>query len=288
MMKGSVVGEGRSAATKDRPVLVFWKESQPSRAGPSAAMSSRKPAGCSREKESPMRRLAHISMALLGLALAIPATALGFDDPPASSPAPHKHGLFHRAKDCPACSSAKAAQAAIHVVQAPAPAPAPPPMMLPEGSKITGCAHSANGVCAACRKILEAPGQIVMVAPGAPANAVAAAPAAAPGRVVIADTSDPMPVGLMRTDYHPGAPGTPGAPSMSVPANGRDPFMPPKPESKPHILSHLFGFADVGNDVRTAAASRDRKKREAHAAISYGENASKVEDLPASMVYGKK
>jgi hypothetical protein len=228
-----------------------------------------------------MRRLAHFSMALLGLALAIPASALGFDDPPASNPAPHKHGLFKKAHDCPACAAAKAAH---HHV---APVPAQSPMVLPEGSKITGCAHSSNGVCAACRKILESPGQIVMVAP---ANVVAAAPASAPGHAVVADTSEPMPVGLMRTDYRPGTPGAPGAPApaASSPTNGRDPFMPPKPESRPHILSHLFGFADVRNDVHTAVASRDRKKRETHAAIAYGENASKVEDLPASMVYGKK
>jgi hypothetical protein len=229
-----------------------------------------------------MRRLAHLSMALLGLALAIPASAFGFDDPPASSPAPHKHGLFHKAKDCPACAAAKAAHA--HHNVAPVLAQSSP-MVLPEGSKITGCAHSSNGVCAACRKILESPGQIVMVAPGAPANTVAMAPA--PGHAVVADNSDPMPVGLMRTDYRPGGPGAP-APAASMPANGRDPFMPAKPESRPHIISHLFGFADVGNEVRTAAESRDRKKKEAHAAIAYGENASKVDDLPASMVYGKK
>jgi hypothetical protein len=236
-----------------------------------------------------MRRLAHFGMALLGLTLAIPASAFGFDDPPASSPAPHKHGLFKKAKDCPACASAKAAHAQLHVV----PAPAPPPIALPEGSKITGCAHSANGVCPACRKILEAPGQIVMVAPAAPANAVAAAPGvavasdSAPGHAVVADTSEPLPVGLMRTDYRPGSPGA-LAPAASMPTAGRDPYMPPKPESKPHILSHLFGFADVRNDVRTAVESRDRKKKEAHAAIAYGDGANKVDDLPASMVYGKK
>ena len=33
--------------------------------------------------------------------------------------------------------------------------------------------------------------------------------------------------------------------------------------------------------------SRNRRKKESHAAIPYGPNAGAVDELPASMVYGK-
>ena len=56
----------------------------------------------------------------------------------------------------------------------------------------------------------------------------------------------------------------------------------------PHILGHLFGWSGIGAE---RAEEKARRKAEAHAMISYdanGNSSTSVEDLPASVVYGKK
>jgi hypothetical protein len=59
----------------------------------------------------------------------------------------------------------------------------------------------------------------------------------------------------------------------------------PVDHNRPHILTHLFGLDGIGKRGRE---ERQRRAREKHASISYqplGE--SRVDDLPAKMVYGR-
>ena len=56
------------------------------------------------------------------------------------------------------------------------------------------------------------------------------------------------------------------------------------PSSRPHVISHLFGFGGVSRHLRE---EREFKQREAHASISYDPPAQPVNALPATMVYGK-
>ncbi len=251
-----------------------------------------------------MRRLAFLSLAAVAAGLAAPVSVLAGDDAPQSrsgAASPHKHFLGSKAKGhiCAKCAAAKAAQAG----QVP---PHPGGMM--DGAKIVGCAHSSNGVCTACQALLAMPGEVTMVSPGgtmAPSTAMATAPGravasdAAPGRVVVS-SGDPEPIGVMQTNYRPnpapaGAPGAipapagsamkPGQPGLPAPAS-RAPFLPQTREGSPHILSHLFGFAAVGRDVRDLSEMKGRRKRETHAATAYGPTAGQVDELPASAVYG--
>lgn len=264
-----------------------------------------------------MRRRDPIRLALLGLALTVPAASRAGDDAPvsrieAASPAatPHKHGWGKTAKMCASCQAKAKAQAGV----------VPPPVMQ-DGSRIVGCAHSSNGVCRDCRKILEMPGTVTMMAPGtptaAPAGATVVASTEAPGRAVasdaapgraVADNSEPVPMGLMRTDYAPvGTPSTPMPIAASGPAGpkapaggpgagarpmaggpGSSPYMPQSHAPKVSVLSHLFGLAPLRQDLERDFGGAADRRRQAHAAEAYDPAAAAVGELPASMVYGKK
>jgi hypothetical protein len=252
-----------------------------------------------------MRTIARLSLVSLGLALAVSVTARADDAPPsrsaAAAPLVHKHASHIRGKThlCEKCAAAKAAKMkAAQVAQA---GGMPAGM---EGAKIVGCAHSKNGVCKECRTLLEMPGQISVVGSENPFPRVDVAQA--PGRSVASDASsptkpgrslvtsgEPEPIGVMKTNYTPSASaapaGMPAAPGRAVVQSGSAgsaPFMSPTPESSPHIIGHLFGFSEMANDFQDWRASRGKRKREAHAAIPYGQDGTKVEELPASMVFG--
>jgi hypothetical protein len=164
------------------------------------------------------------------------------------------------------------------------------PTGLPEGSQIVGCAHSSQGVCGPCRKFFEMPGQLTMVSPGAPGagGGYAVASDAAPGHAV-ADAADPEPIGVMKTNYSNAGPAgaRPPAPQQMMPAGpGSTPFMPQADEHDPHVISHLFGFSAWYRDIKDRMGAKDRRKREAHAAISYDASSDKPTELPASAVFG--
>jgi hypothetical protein len=53
---------------------------------------------------------------------------------------------------------------------------------------------------------------------------------------------------------------------------------------RPHIISHLLGYGGLARHHREV---REDKQREAHAAISYNPPNQQVNELPASVVYGK-
>lgn len=243
-----------------------------------------------------MRRLALLSLAALISGSAAPS-ALAGDAPASRSSAATKHKPFaHKAKAPHTCASCAAAAHAAHIPHAPA---MPPGMM--DGT-IVGCAHSSNGVCAACRQLLAMPGQVTMVAPGgmpatAPGMPAAANAAAAPGRASIASSdAEPAPIGaMMQTNFAPGAAPSNAPAGMAAGAKmptpnpaTRAPFRPQTKEGNPRILGHLFGFSDMSRDFRDFRESGDRRKRDSHAATTYGETEGKVGELPASMVYGKR
>ncbi len=184
---------------------------------------------------------------------------------------------------------------------------------MPPG-KIVGCAHSRNGVCTACQAALNSPGQFVVMsapAPEVPGRAVASKGrltdetqmAARSGRALAdgpyaSPSADPMPVGVVQANYMPVAPlGMPAAyaPQASAPGRavaespaGHDPYQAKGSDfPHPHILGHLFGWSGIGSG---RAEEKARRKSEAHAMIRYedGSQTAAVDDLPASMVYGKK
>jgi hypothetical protein len=54
--------------------------------------------------------------------------------------------------------------------------------------------------------------------------------------------------------------------------------------TRPHILSHLFGFGGIRQHMREEQAD---KERSAHASIAYDNSSKPVNEVPASAVYGK-
>ena len=54
--------------------------------------------------------------------------------------------------------------------------------------------------------------------------------------------------------------------------------------TRPHILSHLFGIGGISRHIRE---SREDKERDAHASIAYDTPSQPVNEVPASVIYGK-
>jgi hypothetical protein len=63
--------------------------------------------------------------------------------------------------------------------------------------------------------------------------------------------------------------------------------LPASPAPRPQILGHLFGLSEMSNNFHDGWMARGKKRKEAHAAIPYGASNAAVEELPASMVYGR-
>ncbi len=70
-------------------------------------------------------------------------------------------------------------------------------------------------------------------------------------------------------------------PSSMIPAQTA---LADSPSGRPHVISHLLGFGGISRHIRE---KREDKQREAHASIAYDTPAKPVQDLPASVVYGK-
>ena len=112
------------------------------------------------------------------------------------------------------------------------------------------------------------------------------------GRAVVGEevpgfavAGEPAPIGEFRPRLaglsRPGAPGIRDNSVMPT-SVASDPV--PQPHNRPHILTHLFGLDAIGNE---RAEAKERKTRESHASIAYGATVAPVNDLPASVVYGK-
>ena len=179
--------------------------------------------------------------------------------------------------------------------------PAPPP--LDAGAMVHNHAMSAPGSsCAACQ------GNGVVTGPMLTADAHAAgyavvggaetmASAGAPGYAVVNETplgQDPAPIGISRSTQ--AGQGDPRMAAMGPrPGGSYDPSVMPTSvppaqvalqgpgHDRPHIIGHLLGLPRFGQHRR----AREDKEREKHASIAYGDQSSKVTELPASMVYGK-
>jgi hypothetical protein len=266
-----------------------------------------------------MRRIVPIGLTLLGAAIAAPASSMAQSAATKSpifhrtAPAPavkvvegeaghshahnHARGLFGKGRPCVECQRAKLAAQGIYVP--------PPPDAL--AGRIP-----AEGVCTSCQQAAAAGGQVVMME-GMPVES-SAEPA---GHAVVGDlgqgqpagsalaNAEPMPVGVVQTNYNSGAPapysvndridplarGHAGIsrPDGPVPMNGPVPPAPTPASSgantRPRVLAHLFGFDGIGRAGREA---REQKTREQHAKISYGNQSGPISELPASMVYGRR
>ncbi len=262
-----------------------------------------------------MRSFARTSLALAGLALVVPSSARAqapaADAPagyravaPAPAPAAAPHAHRHRTL-CAKCMKAQEAR------------------MTPP-ARIVACAHSKNGVCTACAALLAMPGEVTMGSPAmaaapaeAPGRAVASAgqaPSAGsphmaaqtnPGVAMAYDPSggaEPAPIGVIQANYAQNGPaGMPAAGGMDMHASqpgramvtkgmdagpGPAPFQPKSgPFPHPRIIGHLFGLTGIGSEYREEKAAR---KKETHAMISYDTAGSTVNELPASVVYGRR
>jgi hypothetical protein len=227
-----------------------------------------------------MRFRARLILGVYGLALAAPAvvTAAGPGDDEAGyavvggqpQAAHHTHkGLLGR-RHCVECQ--RAYVKAHDGVDIPAPPPIEPGVVM----------AGPGGRCATCE------GGTIVSGPMASAHA--------PGYAVVGEGTqgfDPVPVGVYRAGRaQPGMaamgqrPGASGYDASVVPTG-----MPPAqvalagPEhNRPHIISHLFGIPKFGQIRR----DWDDKERQKHAAIAYDQPNQKVNELPASVVYGKK
>ena len=212
---------------------------------------------------------------------------------PASAPAPHTH------KFRTMCANCMKKQQAVPV------------------ERIIACAHSKNGVCPTCQALLAMPGPVTMGAaaptptPGAeaPGRAMVSSTPSQAGANQLAtqsavydpsNTPEPTPVGVMQTNYaQPGA--APAAPSSiptasslqpghaiaaAGPGANPAPFQHKPTSSKnPHIIGHILGYSGIGSEWRD---QRAQKKVQAHASIPYNNEGTTVNELPASMVFGRQ
>ncbi|MGO9600863.1 MAG: hypothetical protein ACLP7Q_23020 [Isosphaeraceae bacterium] len=192
----------------------------------------------------------------------------------------------------------------------------PPPSGLPAsvanvpGTVVSGPAASNHGHgigCSACQAATVVGGPATVVESYPPGHAVSGGQVMAgnypPGYAVSGGnfapgvaSVEPTPVGVSRSSQTRWNSSRVAATGPRVPAGPYDSsvrpssMIPPQtaldPEttSRPHILSHLFGFDGIARHLRE---SRDDKAREAHASISYDSTSQPVTALPAAAVYGK-
>ena len=252
-----------------------------------------------------MRIRARLLLGLYGLVLVVPTIAAaapqGGDDAgyamsggqPPSQPAPHNHkGLFGR-RHCVECQRA--------YVKAHDGVDVGLPPVLPPGATIQGPVSAAQvSPCAVCQGNGVVSGPVMMANGSAPGYAVVdgqgmMADANAPGYAVVggdATGPEPSPIGVSRSGQDPRMaamrpqPGAGAYDPSVVPTS-----IPPAQDAvagpghnRPHIIGHLLGLPTIGALRR----ERESKERQKHAAIAYDQPGQKVDELPASMVYGDK
>ncbi len=152
-----------------------------------------------------------------------------------------------------------------------------------ETTRCAACEAGANGAPVMVVGTGDEPGYASVGGEAAPGRASVGNPAMA--------SNEPLPIGVVRagfqntsqepTSFAPSM--APGAPS---PMAGMPPTAGPVPTARtqrPGILSHVFGVPRFGRMAR----AREAQRREQHAKISYGPTGGRLNDLPASMVYGR-
>ena len=257
-----------------------------------------------------MRILARLGLGLCGVVLGA-ASAVQADDSPAppdvtaalaaQATGHHHKGLFGW-RHCVECQRAWAKK---HDGVDVPPPPANLPATLVPGQAVHD--HNSPARCAACEAGAVVTGPVTIVESYPPGHAVVGGPAMAanspPGYAVVGGSTGPVmagggpaPVGVSRSGQtHWNAPRM----AASGPRPGSSPYDPAVtpssmipaqtalagPQSgRPHVISHLFGFGGIS---RHAREQREDREREAHASISYNPPAQPVNEVPASMVYGK-
>lgn len=253
-----------------------------------------------------MRFLARFGLGLCGLSLvASPAVRAQYPSPPGQAYPPaaqvsgHQHkGMFgHR--HCVECQ--RAYVKAHDGVDVP-----PPPSTLPPGAVPAGVAYqhaAAHGGCAACQAGEVVVGPVMYIDQQGPGHAVVGGPmmaAGAPGYAVVGGAMpgmpgmDPAPIGMARATQAPWA----GPQVASTAPRGSNPYDPAvRPTSippqtaidnttsgRPHVISHLFGLGALSRAHRQA---REEKEKQRHASIAYDPPSQPVNELPASVVYGR-
>ncbi len=239
-----------------------------------------------------MRYLNRLGMAVLGLAVALPAMVRA-DDPGlattgtiaptrAARPKAHPNGLFNRCM-CTDCQRARIkAKDGVDV-------PSPPPV--PSGI-VTGASGRRNGLfsskddCQVCQDggvIVSGP---VMMANGTEAPGRAVVGGSAPGYAV---TDEPAPIGMVQNSYaRKGRTSTGRRAGTTDSSVAQTQFasptaVPGTEHNRPRIIEHMFGLDAIG---KRSAEAMERRHRERHASISYGpKQVEPVVDLPASTVY---
>ncbi len=253
-----------------------------------------------------MRCLSRIGLALLGLSLAAPPASQagapfmnGSYTPPSKPQEPAKADQGRRGNDpqpdealCPDCQRAQLMARGIAV-----PPPPPPPDGVIVGARPCPKCHKPASYTVMTPERMGRPttaaAPMMVVSGEAPGRAVVGGEMM-PGYAVVGGTvpmSEPAPVGVMRTNYAGPAAGRPSP--MDRAAMGPVPAAPTPSgavgDNRPHILAHLFGISAMRRDLRESREARQERKREMHAATTYGpQDPSTVSELPASMVYGRR
>jgi hypothetical protein len=101
---------------------------------------------------------------------------------------------------------------------------------------------------------------------------------------------EPAPIGMVNpglaSSVPPAAAGRPGTMDRSLTPTSMAPNpIQPKTHNDPRVLSHLFGLSDLRPGWRAARAAREREE---HAKISYGPVNGQMNEVPASVIYGRR
>jgi hypothetical protein len=257
-----------------------------------------------------MRFLARFGLSLCGLAIAASPAVLADDfsapvlDPSAPQQTANATGHHHKGlfgwRHCTECQRAMAKKR--DGVDVP-----PPPSTIPAAAMAGQVVHvqGDSASCPACQAGTVVSGPVTVVESYPAGRAVVGGPVlagtSAPGYAVVGEGgpvmagTDPAPVGVSRAAQpHWNGPRMAqarpmqGAYDPSVMPSSMIPAQTPlsgASNRRPHILGHLFGITELGHHRRDA---REEQARESHAAISYSPPNEQVNELPASMVYGKR
>jgi len=233
---------------------------------------------------------------LLGLALAVSSSAGAVAHEPESeskAPAPaanHQHKGLMGWKHCVECQRARAmARDGVNVP--------PPPTALPPGATVQHIGHGAHDGHIHAEGVIIEEGPIVLEEGYAypPGQAVVGGGpnlASMPAGRALVGGPEPAPVGVSRASEGNFTP----VGNMAAAGALRDPSVTPTSippaqtavggttGARPRIISHLFGLPDLR---RLRKDRQAYELREGHASIPYGDPSAPVNELPASMVYGK-
>ncbi len=230
-----------------------------------------------------MRRFAPWSLALVGLALAIPISARAGQPEKPSNASDYRSARYFAGHLCKTCAA-----------KLPKRLPATGPVMLMPGEEVNVAELTAGSprLCMACQSENAAPG-MAFVGGEAPGYATV-------GGDMMA-SAEPMPIGVMRTNYQSGfgaAPAAPTYPALGSMGSSAGAFLPNShaPMSDPmvypghrrqSIIGHMLGLPSKG-PIGAMREARAERRRVGHAAIRYDDTPMSPESLPSSMVYGRR